>query len=181
MLAKIRRLKAGDIVTVISKQYTYNKTALILPGTVIVVNNSNTPYVFQPKDKHTGFLSGYALIGGIEHTCGIDYENVAFITPKDIRPEIEAFVDVPVIDTEAAENAGDILLNFYRNIGWNGDDALDVRKVRISKRVYNNLIEAMKEKCTEHSNLSEIIVTYAPGVDSDIPSNKVYLLKGWVA
>ena len=83
MLAKIRKLRKGDIVTVISEQYTYGKTALIKPGDIIVVNNSDTPYVRKPKGKHTAFLAGYARIkGGIKgvgHPCGIDYENVAVL------------------------------------------------------------------------------------------------------
>jgi hypothetical protein len=180
MLAKIRALKAGDYVTVISFQYTYGRSALIKPGTVIVVNNSNTPYVRQPIGKHTGFLSGYALIDGKEHPCGIDYENVAFWKPKYKESEIAAFVDVPIIDTEAAEDAGDVLLNFYRALGWNGADTLNVRKVRVSETVYNSLLEAMKEKCPDHNGISAAMVNYAPGVDVDMPPNKVFLLKGWI-
>lgn len=95
------------------------------------------------------------------------------------KSDIEAIVSAPVIDPKSAETAGDILVLFYKAVGWNGEDMLDVRKIRTSRAVYESLFLAMKDKCNDDS-VGMRMVNYGPGVDDSIQRNKVYILKGWL-
>ena len=95
------------------------------------------------------------------------------------RNEVAAIVDAPIVSTEGVEDAGDVLLNFYRALGWNGTDNFDVRKVRTTEAVYNRLLEAIKEIYPNNDGAAALMVHAGPGVDDDVPPNKVRLLKGW--
>jgi hypothetical protein len=90
--AKIKQIKAGDIVTVKQEQEAYYGSGMIQPGDKIVVNDSCTPYVFHVPGNGDFFLSGYWIpqsegmtmknpYCGIDqpntnHPCGIHWSNV---------------------------------------------------------------------------------------------------------
>lgn len=93
------------------------------------------------------------------------------------RSDIAAIIVAPEIDINNAEYAGDIFLNFYRALGWNGEDNVDPRRVRTTEAVYTGLVDAIKEKYPNPVGMT--MVNWGPGVDDNIPPGKVYLLKGW--
>ena len=87
--------------------------------------------------------------------------------------------DAPKVSFADGEQAGDLLLNFYRALGWNGDDFLDPCKVRTTNEVYNSLLDQMREQYPDTIRVGMFMVNIGPGVDDDIPQGKVYLLEGW--
>ena len=99
--------------------------------------------------------------------------------PLQQKVEITAIVDAPEITLTEDENAGDVLIKFYRALGWNGEDELDPRKVRTTKTVYDQLFCLMLEKHPNKVGVGLLMMNKAPGFDEDIPPNKVYLLEGW--
>ena len=88
-------------------------------------------------------------------------------------------VDAPEVSLAPDENAGDILLHFYRALGWNGDDLLDPCKIRTTKDVYNRLYDQMFERCPDSLGVGMFMVNRGPGTEDYIPPGKVYLLDGW--
>ena len=100
-------------------------------------------------------------------------------SPQQKR-KIVAILDAPEISIAEDEKAGDGLLKFYRALGWNGEDILDPCKIRTTKAVYYQLYDLMFEKCPDDLTVGFALVNRGPGVDEDIPPDKVYLLDGWV-
>ena len=97
------------------------------------------------------------------------------------RKKPVAIVDAPNVSTEEGEKFGDVLLQFYRALGWNGDDIFDPYKVRTTKEVYNGLLDQVR---VQHPDVTVIsaglfMMNKGPGVDGHIPPGKVYLLDGW--
>ena len=99
---------------------------------------------------------------------------------KKRKKDIAAIVDAPEIRLSEDDNAGEVLLKFYYALGWNGNDILNPCKVRTTETVYRCLHDLMFEKCPDSIGVGMAMVNKAPGVDADIPPNKVYLLDGWV-
>ena len=98
------------------------------------------------------------------------------ITAKDVI----AVVDAPTVSLAPNESAGDILLHFYRALGWNGNDLLDPCKVRTTEAVYNHLYDQIYEHYPNFISVGIFMVNRGPGVENDIPAGKVHLLEGWV-
>ena len=94
-------------------------------------------------------------------------------------------VDAPIVSlVEGQEVPGDLLLNFYRILGWDGEANLDPTKVRTANAVYNGIRNQIMQLCKKQ-NINEeqvgfFMVNSGPGVDDDIPTGKVHLYKGWV-
>ena len=86
-------------------------------------------------------------------------------------------VDAPEVSLTEDEKAGDVLLKFYRALGWNGKDILDPCKIRTTKAVYNRLRDMMFEKCSDSVSVGAFIINKGPGTDDYIPSEKVHLLE----
>ena len=93
---------------------------------------------------------------------------------------IIAIVDAPEISLTVDETAGDVLLKFYRALGWNGEDILEPCKVRTTEAVYKRLYDLMYEKYSDSIAVGMVMVNKAPGVDHDLLPGKVYLLDGWI-
>ena len=89
-------------------------------------------------------------------------------------------VDVPDVFLAPDEKAGDLLLHFYRALGWNGEDVLDPCKVRTTKEVYNMLYDRMLERYTNPVGVGMYMVNSGPGTEDYIPPGKVYLIEGWI-
>jgi len=89
-------------------------------------------------------------------------------------------VDAPEITLADDEKAGDALLKFYRELGWNSDDYLDPCKIRTTKAVYNNLYDTMYDRCPDPVGIGMLMVNRGPGMDAHIPPGKVYLYEGWI-
>ena len=96
------------------------------------------------------------------------------------RKHILTILDAPEISLTENEKAGDVLLKFYRALGWNGEDILEPCKVRTTEAVYKRLYDLMYEKYPYSIAVGMAMVNKAPGVDDDIPPNRVYLLEGWI-
>ena len=96
------------------------------------------------------------------------------------KNKIVAILDAPEISLGEDEKAGDGLLKFYRALGWNGEDFLDTCKIRTTKAVYTKLFDLIFEKYPDTQTIGYGLMNMGPGVDEDIPPNKVYLLEGWV-
>jgi len=89
-------------------------------------------------------------------------------------------VDAPEVSLAPDDKAGDLLLNFYRALGWNGDDQLDPCKIRTTKEVYNRLHDQIYKHCPEPVTVGMFMVNSGPGTEDYIPPGKVYLLEGWI-
>ena len=100
------------------------------------------------------------------------------VDPKEKR--IVAIVDAPEIILTEEEDAGHVLIKFYTALGWNGEDELDPCRIRTTEAVFNQLFGLMLEKCPDTVGIGMVMVNKAPGVGENIPSNKVYLLEGWI-
>ena len=88
-------------------------------------------------------------------------------------------VDAPEVSLAEDEQAGEVLLKFYRALGWNGEDMLDPNKVRTTNAVYNRLYEIMFDKCPDPVGVGMMMVNRGPSTDDYIPKEKVYLYDGW--
>jgi len=91
-----------------------------------------------------------------------------------------AIVDAPEVSLAEGEEPGDLLLHFYRALGWNGDDLLDPCKVRTTTEVFNRLHSQIYELCPDPVGVGMFMVNKGPGTEENIPTGKVYLLEGWI-
>ena len=89
-------------------------------------------------------------------------------------------VDAPEISLSEDDLAGDVLLKFYRALGWNGEDKLNPCKVRTTEDVFNSLTDVMRNRCHDPLIVGMAMVNVGPGTESYIPPGKVYLLEGWI-
>ena len=89
-------------------------------------------------------------------------------------------VDAPDVFLAPDEKAGELLLHFYRALGWNGEDMLDPCKVRTTKEVYNMLYDRMVQQCSDTAGVGMLMVNSGPGTENYIPPGKVYLIEGWI-
>ena len=89
-------------------------------------------------------------------------------------------VDAPEVTLAPNDEAGDLLLHFYRALGWNGEDILDPCKVRTTKEVYNHLGDLMCERYPNPIRVAMFLLNKGPGTENYIPPNKVYLIDGWI-
>ena len=89
-------------------------------------------------------------------------------------------VDAPEVNLAPDEKAGDLLLHFYRALGWNGDDILDPCKIRTTKEVYEKLYDQIFERCPDRVGVGMFMVNKGPGTEDYIPPGKVYLVEGWI-
>jgi hypothetical protein len=87
--------------------------------------------------------------------------------------------DAPEVNLSGTEKAGEVLLKFYRELGWNGSDMLDPCKIRTTKAVYNRLYDAMLDICPDPVGVGMAMISRGPGADDDVPAGKVYLYQGW--
>ena len=89
-------------------------------------------------------------------------------------------IDAPEVSLAPDENPAELLLHFYRALGWNGDDILDPCKIRTTDKTYNRLYEQMYERCPNAISVGMFMVNRGPSVDANIPTGKVHLLDGWI-
>ena len=94
--------------------------------------------------------------------------------------KIVAVLDAPEISLTETEQAGDALLKFYIALGWNENDYLDPCKIRTTKAVYHRLYDLMLAKYLDALSVGALMVNKGPGVDDDVPTDKVQLLDGWI-
>jgi hypothetical protein len=93
--------------------------------------------------------------------------------------KIIKIVNAPDVSLKPDEPPGDLLLHFYRALGWNGNDLVDPCKIRTTEAVYNSLYDKMYERCPNAVSVGFFLVNSGPGVEANIPHGKVYLLEGW--
>ena len=99
------------------------------------------------------------------------------VMPKNATTII--VVDAPEVSLAPDESAAELLLHFYRALGWNGDDILDPCKIRTTKEICDRLYDQMYERCPDPVSVGMFMVNRGPGVDAHIPTGKVYLLEDW--
>jgi len=92
----------------------------------------------------------------------------------------EIVVAAPDITLMEADYIG-VLVQFYKALGWNGEDVLDPTKVRSTKAVFQNLYDEMQKHDPDNTAIGGFLVNKGPGVDDDLLANTVRLLPGWVA
>ena len=88
-------------------------------------------------------------------------------------------VDAPKFVLSETKTAGETLLKFYRELGWNGQDVLDPRKVLTTKDIFNNLYDAVFEKFSDTMGVSVLMANNGPKTNELVPQGKVHLLEGW--
>jgi len=98
----------------------------------------------------------------------------------NVDRQIITVVNTPVISMTENETAGDVLLQFYRKLGWNGKDILDPCRIFTTKAVYYHLYDMMNELCADPVAVGMAMVNRGPSTEDYIPQGKVYLLDGWV-
>ncbi|MDR1702581.1 MAG: hypothetical protein LBR56_07380 [Sporomusaceae bacterium] len=96
-----------------------------------------------------------------------------------MEKEKMTMIDAPEITLAENEKAGDALLNFYRAIGWNGEDYLDPCKIRTTKAVFNRLYNIIFAKFPNSVAVGMLMTNSGPGTDNYVPEGKVCLLEGW--
>ena len=89
-------------------------------------------------------------------------------------------VDAPEVSLAEGEQAGVLLLHFFRKLGWNGMDFLNPCKIRTTQEVYDSLHKKMYERYSDTIVVGMFMVKSGPGVDNFIPQGKVHLLEGWI-
>lgn len=87
--------------------------------------------------------------------------------------------ETPKVVLEDGEPVQNLLLRFYRALGWNGTDLLDPRKIRVSKETYYGLFDEMYRREPHSRELGGFMVNFAPGTDDSIPPEITVLLDGW--
>ena len=93
--------------------------------------------------------------------------------------QIVAVVEAPIIKLDEGEHPTNALLKFYYALGWNGEDAIDPCKIRITEAVYYRICDVMMEHLPENTVVGAFMVDKAPSVDKKVPHGKVCLLAGW--
>jgi len=96
------------------------------------------------------------------------------------KTTVITIVDAPNVTLAADEEAGELLLHFYRQLGWNERDILDPCKVRTTKEVYDRLYSQMCERCPNPVSVGMFMVNKGPGVEDYIQAGKVHLHEGWI-
>ena len=97
-----------------------------------------------------------------------------------MNKQIIIVVDAPEVSLTEDEKAGEVLLKFYRALGWNGKDYLNPDKIHTTKAVYDHLYDVMYEKCPDRVSVGMMMINRGPGTESYIPQGKVYLHEGWI-
>ena len=97
-----------------------------------------------------------------------------------LNKQIIIVMDAPEVSLAEHEKAGEVLLKFFRALGWNGDDYLDPCKIRTTKAVFDRLYNTMLERCSDPVGVGMLMCNNGPGTDVHIPQGKVYLYEGWV-
>jgi len=93
--------------------------------------------------------------------------------------QIVTIVDAPVLSLSDDDRPGDVLLKFYRGVGWNGVDRLNPCKVRTTKAVFCDLFDLLKNNWPDPLSVGMTMVNVGPGTDDYVPPGKVCLLEGW--
>jgi hypothetical protein len=99
---------------------------------------------------------------------------------SEVNAPAITIVDAPDVSLAEGEEAGELLLHFYRALGWNGKDFLNPCKVRTTQEVYNCLQDKMHERYPNIITVGMFMVNSGPSVDNFIPLGKVHLLEGWL-
>jgi len=97
-----------------------------------------------------------------------------------VKKRAMAIVDAPEISLEEDDLAGDVLIKFYKALGWDGQQLLEPCKVQTTKDVYLKLYDIMSELCPDRITVGMAMVNKAPSVRNDVPEGKVFLLEGWL-
>lgn len=98
-----------------------------------------------------------------------------------MNKQVVTIIDAPKIVLTETENAGDVLPNFFRALGWNGEDIVDPSKVRTTKAIFNKLYDTIFEKAPDTIGVGMLMVNQGPGTDDFIPPGKVFLYDGWIS
>jgi len=97
------------------------------------------------------------------------------------RKDLLAVVDAPDFGLFESELPGDVLVGFYKTLGWDAANyTVDPCKVRTTQAIFDGLYELMLTKCPDYLTIGMAMVNKGPGVDEDVPAGKVFLLEGWV-
>ena len=87
----------------------------------------------------------------------------------------------PVFAKQKLLKAGDILLNFYEDLGWNPEThTLDPVKIKTTKEIYNALYDAIYAVVPDSLGVGMLLVNRGPSVTENIKPETVYLLNGWI-
>jgi len=93
--------------------------------------------------------------------------------------QIISTVDAPEVIILKDDIAEEVLCKFYRDLGWNGQDFLDPRKVRTTKAVFCNFLDVLKKGFPNNIGIPILMLNIGPGTDEYVPPGKVCLLEGW--
>jgi len=97
------------------------------------------------------------------------------------KSEILEKVSAPAPRLEAGQQARDILLNFFKDLGWNPEThTVDPNKIKTTKEIYNSLYDAIYEIVPDPIGVGMLLVNRGPSVTENIKPGTVYLLHGWI-
>ena len=119
--------------------------------------------------------------GTIGYGMAQDYLCHLLFASGDLRGmNIANIVETPQVALENDDLAGDLLQLFYNALGWNSEDYLDPKRVRVSTETHHKIFKDMQERSDDEAGLGMFMVNFGPGVEEDLPPNLVVLLEGWV-
>ena len=75
----------------------------------------------------------------------------------------------------------DILLNFYKQLGWNGEDLLNPMKVLLNKADWENLCDRIMQSADIDKRITAgfLWMNNGPSASENVPVGKVHLLDKW--
>ena len=90
-------------------------------------------------------------------------------------------VQAPTLRCSPDEYAGDYLLNFYKDLGWNPKThRLDPRFVKTTRKTYDEIRDAITERSEDAVGVGMLMINNGPSVNEDVKEGTVRLLNGWI-
>ena len=80
-------------------------------------------------------------------------------------------------------NPTDVICNIYRDLGWSGEEYVDARKVIMSEKDSNlllNFVMSFAKTEDEELGFALLWMNKGPSTSKEIPKGKVRLVPGWL-
>ena len=85
------------------------------------------------------------------------------------------------LDIEETCEPAQILINFYKALGWDSDKyIINPSKIKTTKEIYNALYDKIFEKVPDAVSVGMLMVNNGPSVDESLSAGQIVLLEGWL-
>jgi len=97
------------------------------------------------------------------------------------KEDIIKTLDFSRLDIAEAQKPGDILINFFKALGWDSNKyILNPTKIKTTKEIYNALYDKIFEKVPDAVSVGMLMVNNGPSVDESLSAGQIVLLEGWL-